>query len=118
MFTKKPESGESITKMGERPSGSSESKSSPFTERPATYAKGPSPSASASAKAPRIMRRQRPADFMHSDAATRVPGDASASIHEVAAIAPRVSCGAYPTTVARGDSLGFSSRDDWSVHRC
>jgi cytoskeletal protein CcmA (bactofilin family) len=44
MFTKKPESGESVTKMDERPSG--EPKSSPFTERPTTYAKTPSPSAS------------------------------------------------------------------------
>jgi cytoskeletal protein CcmA (bactofilin family) len=44
MFTKKPEPGESVTKMGERPIGG-EAKS-PFTERPATYAKSPSPSAS------------------------------------------------------------------------
>ena len=44
MFTKKPETGESVTKLGERPSG--EAKSSPFTERPATYAKAPSPAAS------------------------------------------------------------------------
>jgi len=44
MFTKKPEPGESVTKLGERPSG--EAKSSPFTERPATYAKAPSPAAS------------------------------------------------------------------------
>ena len=44
MFTKKPEPGESVTKIGERPSG--EAKSSPFTERPATYAKPPSPAAS------------------------------------------------------------------------
>ena len=44
MFTKKPEPGESVTKIGERPSG--EAKSSPFTERPATYAKAPSPAAS------------------------------------------------------------------------
>ena len=50
MFTKKPESAETVTKLGERPSSSnSETKSSPFTERPATYAKGPSPSASSSA---------------------------------------------------------------------
>ena len=46
MFTKKPDP-EAVTKLGERPSGSE--KSSPFTERPATYAKGPSPSAPASA---------------------------------------------------------------------
>jgi len=46
MFTKKPEAGESVTKMGERPSSGPEPKSSPFTERPATYAKGPSASAS------------------------------------------------------------------------
>jgi cytoskeletal protein CcmA (bactofilin family) len=45
MFTKKPEPGESVTKMG-GPSGGGEAKSSPFTERPATYAKSPSPSAS------------------------------------------------------------------------
>ena len=44
MFTKKPEPGESVTKLGERPGG--EAKSSPFTERPATYAKAPSPAAS------------------------------------------------------------------------
>ena len=44
MFTKKPEPGESVTKIGERPSG--EAKSSPFTERPATYAKAPSPAPS------------------------------------------------------------------------
>ena len=44
MFTKKPEPGDSVTKIGERPSG--EAKSSPFTERPATYAKAPSPAAS------------------------------------------------------------------------
>ena len=44
MFTKKPEPGESVTKMGERPSGESKS---PFTERPATYvAKSPSPAVS------------------------------------------------------------------------
>jgi len=54
MFTKKPEPGETVTKMGERPS-SSEAKSSPFTERPATYAKGPSPSASASKMVPSII---------------------------------------------------------------
>jgi len=52
MFTKKPEPGESVTKMGgERPGSGPEPKSSPFTERPATYAKGPSSSASASASA-------------------------------------------------------------------
>jgi cytoskeletal protein CcmA (bactofilin family) len=44
MFTKKPEPGDSVTKIGERPSG--EAKSSPFTERPATYAKAPTPAAS------------------------------------------------------------------------
>jgi cytoskeletal protein CcmA (bactofilin family) len=49
MFTKKPEPGEAVTKMGERPNSGQESKSSPFTERPATFAKGPSPSASSSA---------------------------------------------------------------------
>jgi len=54
MFTKKPEPGETVTKMGERPS-SPETKSSPFTERPATYAKGPSPSASASKMVPSII---------------------------------------------------------------
>jgi cytoskeletal protein CcmA (bactofilin family) len=54
MFTKKPEPGETVTKMGERPS-SPEAKSSPFTERPATYAKGPSPSASASKMVPSII---------------------------------------------------------------
>lgn len=45
MFTKKPEPGDSVTKLGERPSG--EAKSSPFTERPpTTYAKAPTPAAS------------------------------------------------------------------------
>jgi cytoskeletal protein CcmA (bactofilin family) len=45
MFTKKPEAGESVTKMGDR-LGGGEMKT-PFTERPATYAaKSPSPSAS------------------------------------------------------------------------
>jgi cytoskeletal protein CcmA (bactofilin family) len=44
MFTKKPEPGESVTKMGERLGGEMKT---PFTERPATYAaKSPSPSAS------------------------------------------------------------------------
>ncbi len=55
MFTKKPEPGETVTKMGERPSSGPETKSSPFTERPATYAKGPSPSASASKMVPSII---------------------------------------------------------------
>ena len=54
MFTKKPESGETVTKMGERPA-SPEPKSSPFTERSATFAKGPSPSASASKMVPSII---------------------------------------------------------------
>ncbi len=44
MFTKKPESGDSITKMGERLGSDLKT---PFTERPATFAaKSPSPSAS------------------------------------------------------------------------
>ena len=44
MFTKKPESGESITKMGSERTGELKT---PFTERPATYAsKSPSPAAS------------------------------------------------------------------------
>jgi cytoskeletal protein CcmA (bactofilin family) len=44
MFTKKPEPGESITKLGDRMSGETKT---PFTERPATYAaKSPTPSAS------------------------------------------------------------------------
>jgi cytoskeletal protein CcmA (bactofilin family) len=44
MFTKKPEPGESVTKMGERAIGEAKT---PFTERPATYAaKSPGPSAS------------------------------------------------------------------------
>lgn len=56
MFTKKPESGESVTKLGERPSGSTETKSSsPFTERPATFSKGPTPSASSSKMVPSII---------------------------------------------------------------
>jgi cytoskeletal protein CcmA (bactofilin family) len=52
MFTKKPEPGESVTKMGERPGGEAKS---PFTERPATYAKSPSPSANASKMVPSII---------------------------------------------------------------
>jgi cytoskeletal protein CcmA (bactofilin family) len=48
MFTKKPETGESVTKMGDR---LGESKT-PFTERPATYpAKNPSPAAKAASRA-------------------------------------------------------------------
>jgi cytoskeletal protein CcmA (bactofilin family) len=44
MFTKKPEPGESVTKMGERAVGEMKT---PFTERPTTYAaKSPGPSAS------------------------------------------------------------------------
>src|SRR5262249_56171986 len=44
MFTKKPDPGESVTKMGERSAGELKT---PFTERPTTYAaKSPSPSAS------------------------------------------------------------------------
>jgi cytoskeletal protein CcmA (bactofilin family) len=56
MFTKKPERGEDSTKIGERPSGT-EAKSSPFTERPATFAKGqtPSPSVSSSKMVPSII---------------------------------------------------------------
>lgn len=54
MFTKKPEPAETVTKLGERSSGGSE-KSSPFTERPATYAKNASPSSSASASASKMV---------------------------------------------------------------
>jgi cytoskeletal protein CcmA (bactofilin family) len=44
MFTKKPESGDSVTKMGSERSGELKT---PFTERPATYSsKSPSPAAS------------------------------------------------------------------------
>jgi len=55
MFTKKPESAESVTKLGERPSSSE--KSSPFTERPATYSKnqGPTPKAGANAGASKMV---------------------------------------------------------------
>jgi len=54
MFTKKPaEPAESVTKLGERSGGSE--KSSPFTERPATYSKGPSPSAPASGGASKMV---------------------------------------------------------------
>ena len=53
MFTKKPEPGEAVTKLGgERPGGGSESKSSPFTER---SAKAPSPSPNASKMVPSII---------------------------------------------------------------
>ena len=55
MFTKKPEPGESVTKMGDRPSGGPEPKSSPFTERPATFGKGSSPSPSASVSASKMV---------------------------------------------------------------
>jgi cytoskeletal protein CcmA (bactofilin family) len=47
MFTKKPEPDETVTKLGKRPSSSE--KSSPFTERPATFSKGPGPSTPSSA---------------------------------------------------------------------
>jgi cytoskeletal protein CcmA (bactofilin family) len=57
MFTKKSETAEPVTKLGERPSDSE--KSSPFTERPATYAKNsgssPSPSAGTSKMVPSII---------------------------------------------------------------
>jgi cytoskeletal protein CcmA (bactofilin family) len=52
MFTKKPEPGDSVTKMGERASGESKS---PFTDRPATYTKPPSPSTSTSKMVPSII---------------------------------------------------------------
>jgi len=59
MFTKKPEPGESGTKIGDRPGGGQDAKSSPFTERPATFSKGassaPSPSVSASKMVPSII---------------------------------------------------------------
>jgi cytoskeletal protein CcmA (bactofilin family) len=59
MFTKKPDPGETVTKLGgERPSSTSstsEAKSSPFTDRPATYSKGPSLSAGASKMVPSII---------------------------------------------------------------
>ena len=59
MFTKKPEPGESGTKIGDRPGGAQEAKSSPFTERPATFSKGasstPSRSVSASKMVPSII---------------------------------------------------------------
>lgn len=57
MFTKKPEAGDTVTKLGgEKPSSSgTESKSSPFTERPATFSKSPSPSSSASKMVPSII---------------------------------------------------------------
>lgn len=53
MFTKKPEPGESVSKLGgERPGGGSESKSSPFAER---SAKAPTPSTSANKMVPSII---------------------------------------------------------------
>lgn len=57
MFTKKPEPGESVTKVGDRPSGGPKPKSSPFTERPATFGKGssPSPSPNASVSASKMV---------------------------------------------------------------
>lgn len=55
MFTKKPETGETVTKLGERPTSPPETKSSPFTERPATFTKSPSPSSSASKMVPSII---------------------------------------------------------------
>jgi cytoskeletal protein CcmA (bactofilin family) len=51
MFTKKPEPGESVTKMGGAIGGDMKT---PFTERPATYA-AKSPSASASKMVPSII---------------------------------------------------------------
>lgn len=53
MFTKKPESAETVTKLGERPGGSE--KSSPFTERPTTYAKSSSSASSPSAGASKMV---------------------------------------------------------------
>jgi cytoskeletal protein CcmA (bactofilin family) len=58
MFTKRPEASDAVTKLGgEKPSGGKESKSSPFTERPATFSKGPStsPSSSSSKMVPSII---------------------------------------------------------------
>ncbi len=59
MFTKKPEPSEGSTKIGDRPGGGQEVKSSPFTDRPATFNKGagsaPSPSVSASKMVPSII---------------------------------------------------------------
>lgn len=57
MFTKKPEPSDSVTKLGgeRQKSGGTESKSSPFTERPATYSKGPGPSAGSSASASKMV---------------------------------------------------------------
>jgi cytoskeletal protein CcmA (bactofilin family) len=58
MFTKKPEPSETVTKLGgDRSSNSSESKSSssPFTERPATYAKSSSPSSSSSSSSSKMV---------------------------------------------------------------
>lgn len=52
MFTKKPEPGESVSKLGGERSGSSEAKASPFAERPA---KAPSQSGSASKMVPSII---------------------------------------------------------------
>ena len=43
MFTKKPEPANTVTKLGERPSGSEKT---PFSEQPATSAKKPSPAPS------------------------------------------------------------------------
>ena len=51
MFTKKPESGESITKMGSERSGELKT---PFTERPTTYS-SKSPSAASSKMVPSII---------------------------------------------------------------
>jgi cytoskeletal protein CcmA (bactofilin family) len=53
MFTKKPEPAEAVTKLGDRSSGAE--KSSPFTERPAPYAKNSSSSPSSSASASKMV---------------------------------------------------------------
>ncbi len=61
MFTKKPEPNEGSTKIGDWPGGGQKAKSSPFTDRPATFNKGagsapsPSPSVSASKMVPSII---------------------------------------------------------------
>ncbi len=80
MFTKKPESGEAVTKLGgERSSGGSEPKSSPFTER---SPKAPSPSPSATKMVTSIIGEDlKIVGNMSSKGDVQVDGEIEGDIH-------------------------------------
>jgi len=80
MFTKKPEPGEAVTKLGrERASGGSESKSSPFAER---SAKAPTPSPSASKMVPSIIGEDlKITGNVSSQGEVQVDGEIQGDIH-------------------------------------